>query len=207
MLVARDENHPTTEIVLSKLAPLSETNEVTLPDSVSIEKDPRYSFDLPTLQTAYLKSAFLALFHMLGYRAVLSPALDSIRSRILANNESVPVYVGFSPRPRAAERLVQLAVVVEPERAQSIIAKFIGFDTVGFRDGTVEPVDVSVVLPLPTDLGLNKYRLAIGEIPHPEGVVAVELDATIRYASIPLLTYDHGKELQLTPSRTYCVAR
>jgi HNH endonuclease len=202
-LVARDEEHETTAIVLSKLAPLAGTGESILPEGVAIEDDPRYSFELRTVLNAYLKSAYLALFHFLGYRAVLSAALSPIRERLLSNDESVPVYVGFSSRQDVIKKDIQLAVIVAPEDAQAILVKFIGFDAVGVRNGRAEPTDVSVLLPLPTDRDLKKYRRAIGQISHPDQIEAIEFDGVLRDASIPLLVYDDGKELQLTPSRTY----
>lgn len=177
-------------------------------DIGTLSSDVEFAFQTNALEISYLKAAYLAVFNTLGYRGIRSPAYDGIRDRILGRANDIPISVRLSERdPNVESKGIYLNVVCEPDRLQSLLVYMYGFNSHAVRGNEIRLADVSVILPLATDIRLVKYRAAIQAMPR-ERTLIVPFDMDTRIRSAWYLEFDcgNGRILQLTPTRAFAMA-
>ena len=107
-----------------------------------IASDESLSYSGSLVESAFLKTAFLAAFDWLGYPYVLSAALDQVRRQMLEPGiEHVSQsQLVFSPQPPGYDRQILLAYVHTPEALASLGVFLLGYHLSRWR---------VVFLPLP----------------------------------------------------------
>jgi hypothetical protein len=118
---------------------------------LTIKTDTRLTWSQRSIECAFIKAAYLAVFWRLGYHAILSEAFEPVRRQIAAPDSDVMKRFVAQATRTADDRRIKLGVINRGQDSECLLVYFQGFEM---------DTDTAVLVPVPSDVRLRKYEKA-----------------------------------------------